>query len=770
MRIREKFKNFPAELLERNQWLLASPDKQPYTTDKHGTLILARWQKNPSCFLSFDTVSQLAETYHCDIGFILQETDPYCCIDLDVKDHENWPDRPDLWTTPEEFERYKKIIASFDSYTETSMSGKGVHIWLKGEIGQGCRRDGVEIYSQERFIICTGNAFNIKPIQYNQHLLDALVSDIRRGQAYNTEMEEIEQEISDADLYDMACNAANGDKFQALCNGEWEELGYPTQSEADYALMSMICFYSKSNEQCRRVFRCTELGRREKAIRNDYLNYTIRGIRGRQEIEEAIYADQVEASKKLVEKMQSPVPESNIENSDKEKLKRVVTLAHGGMNWPPGLMGEVARYIYSISPRPVKEVAIATSIGFFAGICGKAWNIPDSGLNLYIILIAQSGVGKEGMHIGISKLSNAVIARQPAAQGFFNFTDMVSGQALRKSIIDSPCFLNIAGEWGRKMKRLANDMDGPMSSLRTTMTDLYQKSAAGTIVGGATYSKSENNIASTTGVAYSMLGEATPDTFYGSLTEAMMEDGFLSRFLLIEYKGDRQPLNKNKSQDVPAQLADRLTQIAHYALTKMAADVTVEVDRTPEAGKMIDEFDRECDYHINSSTEEYWRQMWNRASLKNMRLAALLAVTDNWLNPVIQVHHVEWALEVIRKDVALMSGRIQSGDVGERDSNRIAKVLSVMSDYLNGKYSGKNYHLDENMRRDGVITKSFLSSRIQTSAAFSKHKLGATAALNNTLISMIEFAYIAEIPRIKTKELYNSSAVSYQIINLPQDI
>jgi primase-polymerase (primpol)-like protein len=101
-------------------------------------------------------------------------------------------------TTPGQLERFWKIVQAFDSYTERSRSGKGLHIWIRGKVGMGCRRDGVEVYSQQRFIICTGDAVLNKPVEHRQELLDILVSEIRAA-AQTNHVELVEQDETESD-------------------------------------------------------------------------------------------------------------------------------------------------------------------------------------------------------------------------------------------------------------------------------------------------------------------------------------------------------------------------------------------------------------------------------------------------------------------------------------------------------------------------------------------------------------------------------------------
>lgn len=758
--------NFPEELRWARQWCVAGPDKSPYSVSSKG--LYRADVTNPDQWLDFETALEAAQQHGTSVGYVLCETDAYTCIDLDVKDSDNEPNSA-KWTTQEQLNRFWSIVQAFDSYTEKSKSGKGLHIWIRGKIGKGCRRDGVEVYSQERFIICTGNIVLDKPIAERQELLSILVSEMSVNET-NNEDELVEIEPIDADeiIWQRAASAGNNDKFIPLCEGRWADMGFPSQSEADLALMSMFCFYSKSNSQCRRLFRQTKLGERDKAVKNDrYLNYTLSRIRSRQAREEEQLIVNTGLAQELVKRMQQQASApaaapGAISVASMAPLPRV----DEGISWPPGFAGQIAGYIYKSSPRPVKEVAIVAALGLLSGICGKPFSIPGSGLNQYIILVARSAIGKEAMHSGIASLMESLRSRLPQAMNFVDFTDFASGPALMKAVAANPCFVNVAGEWGRKLKRLANDrIEGPMQQLRTVMTNLYQKSGPSSIVGGITYSNKDQNIQAVSGVSYSMIGETTPSTLYESLTESMMEDGFLSRFTIVEYNGERPPHNYAALREPDQALADALAQLCHHSLTLLHRNARQEVGRTQEAGHILYNFDLECDSNINSTDDESYRQMWNRAALKVTRIAALLAVADNFLHPVMQTHHVLWAIDIVHRDIKLMSRKLMEGDVGIDDSSREKKMLATFREVLSrGFPSGMN--VGRNMHVDAVVPRRYIMLKLSRHPAFSAARHGSMTAVDSTLRSLVESGYIVEVPKDVLAKKYQFSGKCFQVVNL----
>jgi hypothetical protein len=785
----------PSELRSRAQWLIASPDKEgrpkvPTTVLADGTLAHGS-STDRSTWLTFDQAAMHAFEKGWGIGYCIAYDDPFACIDLDVKGPHNEPDQS-KWSTQQQLDRFWLIAQAFDSYTEVSTSGKGLHIWLYGSTMDGARHDGVEIYAQSRFMVCTGNVLFDKPISDRQALLDQLYNEIRAHQGASRKAADLDQyteeDDTDDEIITRAATADNSHKFNELFAGRWEQFNFPSQSEADLALMSMFTFYSRNDEQCRRLFRRSALGLRDKAQKDDrYLDYTLKLIRGRQADEAARDAKFAQQAQRVVMSMEAqaaarayaaslgPVvvdpSTGEIAPVPQEALPPPPVQAEGdtSLSWPPGFAGALAGFVFRSAPRPVKEVAIVAALGWLAGVCGKMWNIPGSGLNIYLILVARSAVGKEAMHSGLGALLAKLRESVPSAQEFVDFNDFASGPALVKACAANPCFLNVAGEWGRKLKRLSQDgdRDGPMQQLRTVMTNLYQKSGPASVVGGLSYSNKENNIASVSGVAYSMIGESTPGTFYDSLTESMMEDGFLSRFTIVEYAGDRPPANPHQ-QMIPEQpLVERCIELVMQSKTLMGNRAPpIMVMRDQESAAIMNAFDHECDAEINKTSDESWRQMWNRAQLKMMRIAALLAVGDNPHQPCITAAHTNWALEVIRRDIAIMKRRIESGDVGTGDGTRERKLIMLMRDYLE-KPVGLGYHIPEGMREAGIVPRSFLQIRTARLSAFTQARNGATQALDFALRSCCDSGYIMEVDKTTMADKYGSTGRAYRVVNLP---
>ncbi len=272
--------HIPRELRERPQWVVCTEDKIPFTPVANTPAKV----NDPSTWTSFAVARKYAEEYGMQLGYVITADDPYVCIDLDVIDGESQlrkgqPIDSRRWTDKAQMEWFYQAIRHVDSYTEWSISGKGFHIWVRGKLDYGIRQGGLEVYPHGRFIVCTGNyLYGYDTIHERQ----AVLTGIAEAYPERTQVQALPDEDetkTDEQVYRLLAGQENGAKFIELWEGRWQCYGYPSQSEADEALIGMLCFRSKNNEQVRRMFRLSTLGQRKKAQRDDYLNRTINRIR-----------------------------------------------------------------------------------------------------------------------------------------------------------------------------------------------------------------------------------------------------------------------------------------------------------------------------------------------------------------------------------------------------------------------------------------------------------------------------------------------------------
>lgn len=181
------------------------------------------------------------------------------------------------------------------SYSERSPSGHGLHVLIRGTImnSQNIRTQngvpGHEIYDgrrrSARYFTVTGDrlgdASEIREGPLAQTALDAFVAKWFREKRHAADRDVgagDEQQLNDERILQLMLEATDGAKWRAAFDGDHS--GYPSQSEADYALIRKLRFYSQGNvQQMDRLFRRSGLMRQkwdEKHGTQTYGELTIR--------------------------------------------------------------------------------------------------------------------------------------------------------------------------------------------------------------------------------------------------------------------------------------------------------------------------------------------------------------------------------------------------------------------------------------------------------------------------------------------------------------
>jgi hypothetical protein len=245
------------------------------------------------------------------------------------------------------------------------------------------------------------------------------------------------------------------------------------------------------------------------------------------------------------------------------KMPKVVPAAYDPRDWTkvPGVVGEFAEWIVSVSPYPSRVMSLGTSLATMSVLMGHHVETPSGkGAQLYVNNVAPTGYGKdECLGGGESGLTAA------GAEALIGPPDIFSSSGLMEEIVKRPlpvfCAFwdefagaierSMAGDavWGR-------DLIFNLQKLFTCWQKNFRTPAAAHKVSVSIWSP-----------FVTVCGFSQPAMFYSVCSHVLAASGFIGRLVTFEQKvrPPFHPENLDKSREVPKELAGRLRCLYEFA-------------------------------------------------------------------------------------------------------------------------------------------------------------------------------------------------------------
>lgn len=229
-----------------------------------------KWAKSsdPATWTDFETAMEFAKRNNCEgLAFALDGKSGISCIDLDHSIGEGGELSAPAKRLTDEIS---------DTYIEISVSGNGIHIFVKEDIlGKGKYKNRavtsegeIEVYDTGRFISMTGNIRSKTtqlgkcPVATAQWLRGTLGEKVQEQQRQPRPRSVGGMDRSDEAVIERIRKSKRGGEFDALFRGE-DLTG--DNSRNDFKMMNMLAFFTDCDTaQMERIFKSSGLYRPEK--------------------------------------------------------------------------------------------------------------------------------------------------------------------------------------------------------------------------------------------------------------------------------------------------------------------------------------------------------------------------------------------------------------------------------------------------------------------------------------------------------------------------
>jgi hypothetical protein len=343
----------------------------------------------------------------------------------------------------------------------------------------------------------------------------------------------------------------------------------------------------------------------------------------------------------------------------------------------PGLVEEVMQYTLDTAPYPEPILAFAGALSLQALLAArKVRDAMDNRTNLYILGLANSGVGKDH-----SRKVNARILYEAGLADCLG-TGFASGEGIEDRLFVQPASLFQVDEFDGLLLKVTQAKDARHEQIVSILLQMYS-TAASVYVMRAKANRERSVIDQP---CLSLFATAVPKHFYQSLSSRQLTNGFLARMLIVEC-GRRGEGRDAAMQPIPDSILEAARWWADFKpgsagnLAQWHPQPLV-VPQTTDATACFEAIRKAADARYNSAfdaNDEGSMAIWARAYEKARRLALVYACSADREHPEIGRDAAEWAGAFVEHQTTRMLATLAKyASESEFDAKR-KRLLEILS-------------------------------------------------------------------------------------------
>ena len=306
----------------------------------------------------------------------------------------------------------------------------------------------------------------------------------------------------------------------------------------------------------------------------------------------------------------------------------------------PGFIGELTDWTLAHSPSPNRLLAFSGALAMLAHLSGRSYTDPHgTHTNLYIVVLGESGIGKDAPRKTNSRLAELVDFQESIAEAF------ASGEAVEDALLKCPSILlqadEVASFFGkmRGVGTASRSMGERIRRLYTSSGSTYVVRAKAGKAGGGRQIVFPH---------LTLFGTGVPEEFLGALTPHEIRDGLFGRCFILCAEDKLVSQSPDAYVALPLMVSKAAKMFAKQEKDAIAGGIIAmrAVPETPEAVEALEEVMEES-VALRKTLAEAEMPMARatvvRMNEKIAKLALLWALSENPESPRITRAAVEWA-------------------------------------------------------------------------------------------------------------------------------